>query len=98
MSGRLESEARPTGRHAAGLFAAAAMHRDSDGNALHAPVLVLNASYEPINVCASRRALVFVLKGVAITEDETAHFLQPFRIALRSPSLFRFLGYDRIPS
>ncbi len=37
------------------------MHRDSDGNALHAPVLVLNASYEPINVCAARRALVLVL-------------------------------------
>src|SRR6266852_5188763 len=36
---------------------------------LHAPVLVLNASYEPINICAARRALVLVLKGVAITEE-----------------------------
>ena len=32
---------------------------------LHRPVLVLNASYEPINICAARRALVLVLKGVA---------------------------------
>ena len=38
---------------------------DGNGHALHAPVLVLNASYEPINVCAARRAIVLVLKGVA---------------------------------
>ena len=37
---------------------------------LQKPVLVLNASYEPINICAARRALVLVLKGVAITEEE----------------------------
>ena len=36
---------------------------------LHRPVLVLNSSYEPINVCAARRALVLVLKGVAAAEE-----------------------------
>jgi len=46
-------------------------HREGNGHALHAPVLVLNASYEPINVCAARRAIVLVLKGVAMTEEET---------------------------
>src|SRR5260370_9621497 len=91
MSGRLESEARPTGRHAAGLFATAAMHRDSDGNALHAPVLVLNASYEPINVCAARRALVLVLKGVAMTEEENGAFLHSVRIALLVPPRIRLV-------
>ena len=35
------------------------------------PVLVLNASYEPINVCAARRALVLVLKGVATAEEHS---------------------------
>ena len=97
MSGRLEPEAGPTGRHAAGLFAAAAMHRDSNGNSLHAPVLVLNASYEPINVCAARRALVLVLKGVAMTEEENGHFLHAARIAIRVPSVIRLLEYRRIP-
>jgi len=29
---------------------------------LQMPVLVLNASYEPINICGARRALVLVLK------------------------------------
>jgi hypothetical protein len=36
---------------------------------LQNPVLVLNASYEPINVCAARRAVVLVLKGVAAAEE-----------------------------
>ena len=66
-------------RHAAGLFSPAAAHRPGDGHALLAPVLVLNASYEPINVCAARRALVLVLKGVAMTEEENGHFLHSAR-------------------
>ena len=33
---------------------------------MQTPVLVLNASYEPINICAARRAIVLVLKGVAM--------------------------------
>src|SRR6266404_3048800 len=97
MSGRFESEAGPTGRHAAGLFAAAAMHRDSNAQALHAPVLVLNASYEPINVCAARRAIVLVLKGVAMAEEENGHFLHAARVAVRVPSVIRLLEYRRIP-
>ncbi len=35
------------------------------------PVLVLNATYEPINVTAVRRAMVLMLKGVA--QAEPAH-------------------------
>ena len=97
MSARMEPEAGPTGMHAASLFASAAMHRHSNGNALHAPVLVLNASYEPINVCAARRALVLVLKGVAMTEEENGHFLHAARIAMRVPSVIRLLEYRRIP-
>ena len=42
-------------------------HQESGSQALHAPVLVLNASYEPINVCAARRAILWVLKVVAMT-------------------------------
>src|SRR5258707_1598206 len=97
MSGRMDPEQGPTGRHAAGPFATAAMQRDSNGNTLHAPVLVLNASYEPINVCAARRALVLVLKGVAMTEEENGHFLHAARIAIRVPSVIRLLEYRRIP-
>ena len=31
---------------------------------MQTPVLVLNASYEPINICAARRAVLLVLKGL----------------------------------
>jgi 5-methylcytosine-specific restriction endonuclease McrA len=64
---------------------------------MHAPVLVLNASYEPINICAARRAIVLVLKGVAITEEENGHYLHAARIAMRVPSVIRLLEYRRIP-
>ena len=40
---------------------------------MQTPVLVLNASYEPINICGARRALALVLKGVARTEEEQGH-------------------------
>lgn len=66
-------------------------------SAMHAPVLVLNASYEPINVCAARRAIVLVLKGVAITEEINGHFLHSARLAMRVPSVIRLLEYRRIP-
>ena len=61
------------------------------------PVLVLNASYEPINVCAARRAIVLVLKGVARAEEENGHFLHSTRLTIRVPSVIRLLEYRRIP-
>ena len=61
------------------------------------PVLVLNASYEPINICAARRALVLVLKGVASAEEESTHAIHSARSALRLPSVIRLLEYRRIP-
>ena len=95
MSARVELDAG-LGTHG-GFFAPVGTHREGDGHALHAPVLVLNASYEPINVCAARRALVLVLKGVAMTEEENGHFLHAARLAMRVPSVIRLLEYRRIP-
>ncbi len=64
---------------------------------LHIPVLVLNATYEPINVCAARRAVVLILKRVASAEEESrAYFHSPSR-RVRVPSVIRLLGYRRIP-
>jgi len=64
---------------------------------LQKPVLVLNASYEPINICAARRALVLVLKGVASAEEESAHAVHSARHSVRLPSVIRLLEYRRIP-
>src|SRR6201991_2226440 len=67
------------------------------GDRLQRPVLVLNASYEPINICAARRALVLVLKGVASAEEESLSAIHSARNALRLPSVIRLLEYRRIP-
>src|SRR5207248_3484547 len=72
-------------------------HGEPRRTVMHAPVLVLNASYEPINVCAARRAIVLVLKGVAMTEEENGHFLHSARFSMRVPSVIRLLEYRRIP-
>src|SRR5450631_4945889 len=66
-------------------------------NRLQKPVLVLNASFEPINICAARRALVLVLKGVASAEEESTHHIHSARAAVRLPSVIRLLEYRRIP-
>ncbi len=64
---------------------------------LQTPVLVLNASYEPINICGARRALVLVLKGVARTEEEQGATLHAARVRMALPSVIRLLEYRRIP-
>jgi 5-methylcytosine-specific restriction endonuclease McrA len=64
---------------------------------LHKPVLVLNASYEPINVCAARRAVVLILKGVASPEEHSQSHVHSARNSIRVPSVIRLLEYRRIP-
>src|ERR1035437_10594775 len=64
---------------------------------LQKPVLVLNASYEPINVCAARRALVLVLKGVASAEEVSVTAIHSARNSMRLPSVIGLLEYRRIP-
>ena len=64
---------------------------------LQKPVLVLNASYEPINICAARRALVLVLKGIASAEEVSSNAVHSSRRTVRVPSVIRLLEYRRIP-
>jgi len=97
MSGRFHNPIGVGKPHAIPPAIIMGTHQDGDGHALHQPVLVLNASYEPINVCAARRAIVLVLKGVAMTEEENGHFLHAQRVAMRLPSVIRLLEYRRIP-
>jgi 5-methylcytosine-specific restriction endonuclease McrA len=69
----------------------------TNGNLLGKPVLVLNASYEPIHVCAARRALVLLLKGVAAAEELSALHVRSPSQAVGVPSVIRLLEYRRIP-
>src|ERR1700730_17976073 len=97
MSLRLHNFGGSMRSHLPAAMLASGIHQESDGHALHLPVLVLNASYEPINVCAARRAIVLVLKGVAMTEEATGHFLHATRVPTRTPSVIPPLDYRRIP-
>src|SRR6202142_1719095 len=98
MSGKWNNSMSGLGRTHMPSPMVAGVRVEGDGpHVLHAPVLVLNASYEPINVCAARRAIVLVLKGIAMTEEENGHFLHAARLAIRLPSVIRLLEYRRIP-
>src|SRR6201997_4025811 len=69
----------------------------SPGSATGGRVLVLNATYEPINVCTVRRAVVLLLK-------EKAELLERGRMELHSesstiarPVVIRLITYVRVP-
>jgi hypothetical protein len=50
-------------------------------------VLVLNASYEPINICAARRALKLVFKGAAVVEQVSPFTVRTAKIHIPVPSV-----------
>ena len=56
-------------------------------------VLVLNASYEAINVCSAKRALVLVCKGAAIVQEKSVHVLRAPTFNLPLPAVIRLLRY-----
>jgi len=64
---------------------------------MQAPVLVLNATFEPINVTAVRRALVLMLKGVAQAEETHPAEVHSTSRAVAVPSVIRLLSYRHIP-
>ena len=58
---------------------------------------MLNASYEPINVCTVRRATVLVLKERAEMLEEGEGALHSERLAFARPCVIRLIRYVRIP-
>ena len=64
---------------------------------MQAPVLVLNATFEPINVTAVRRALILMLKGVAQAEETNHTEVHSTSKAIQVPSVIRLLSYRHIP-
>jgi 5-methylcytosine-specific restriction endonuclease McrA len=59
--------------------------------------LVLNASYEPLNVCTVRRAHVLVFKGKAEILEHGARELRSASGAFKRPHVIRLLHYVRVP-
>jgi 5-methylcytosine-specific restriction endonuclease McrA len=60
-------------------------------------VLVLNASYEPLNVTTVRRAHVLVFKGKAEVIEELDHPLRSATGAFPWPHVIRLVQYVRVP-
>ena len=60
-------------------------------------MLVLNATYEPINVCTVRRATVLLLKAKAEVVEIGQHDLRWARGSMHKPVVIRLVTYVRIP-
>jgi 5-methylcytosine-specific restriction endonuclease McrA len=60
-------------------------------------VLVLNATYEPINVCSVQRAVVLVLKSKAEVLEGMANRLRTPERSLTMPHVIRLSYYVRVP-
>ena len=60
-------------------------------------VLVLNASYEPLNVCTLRRAHVLVFKGKAEVIEDLERPLRSATSTFPWPHVIRLLQYVRVP-
>ena len=62
-----------------------------------ARVLVLNATYEPINVCTLRRAAVLLLKEKAELLERRQGAIHSEHMTMERPDVIRLVNYVRIP-
>jgi 5-methylcytosine-specific restriction endonuclease McrA len=60
-------------------------------------VLVLNTSYEAVNVCSAQRAMILICKGAAVVQEPSSHFLHTPKMKLPLPSVIRLVNYRYVP-
>ncbi|GAF92709.1 unnamed protein product, partial [marine sediment metagenome] len=60
-------------------------------------VLLLNATYEPLNVVSVRRAIILLLKEKAEVLEATDQRIRSERLSLRTPLVIRLVYYVRVP-
>ncbi len=60
-------------------------------------MLVLNATYEPVNVCTVRRAVVLLLKEKAELVERADRELHSATTTLARPAVIRLVTYVRVP-
>ncbi len=60
-------------------------------------MLVLNATYEPINVCTVRRAVVLMLKSKAEMVERARWDLHAESITVARPAVIRLVSYVNVP-
>ncbi len=64
---------------------------------MDASVLVLNATYEPLNVVSVRRAIVLLLKEKAEVVEATEATLRAERVTYNYPLVIRLITYVKVP-
>ena len=62
----------------------------------YSQVLVLNASYEPINICGVKRAIVLIVKGVAKSEEVVSSVMRSPSVEIRVPAVIRLVAYVKL--
>src|SRR5687767_1544482 len=91
----------PGGRHAfSGMYPTAQHGGKSTGKETamyNAAVLVLNQTFEPLNVCNVRRALVLVLCGKAEVLELNHQIIHSPSISIHAPSVIRLSHLIRRP-
>lgn len=70
---------------------------DSMSSDLNQPVLVLNANYEPLNVCDTRRAVGLLVTGKAELIVNGRGHIRTARITYPAPSVIRLQAMIRRP-
>jgi 5-methylcytosine-specific restriction endonuclease McrA len=60
-------------------------------------VLVLNTTYEPLNVCSARRALVLLFKGKAEVLEQSGAAFRSERATYELPHVIRLQSYVHVP-
>jgi len=64
---------------------------------LHRPVLVINSSYEPINICGVKRAVILLIKGRACLEAASSKTIKSFTTEMSVPAVIRVNYFVKIP-
>jgi 5-methylcytosine-specific restriction endonuclease McrA len=64
---------------------------------MNEPVLVINANYEPLNVCSTRRALGLLLTGRAEMVANGRGYVRTVRLTIPRPSVIRLDRMIRRP-
>src|ERR1700722_5597757 len=59
-------------------------------------VLVLNASFEPINICPTRRAITMVLNGLTVLQEPSAQVVRTARMNVPVLSVIRLYKYRKV--
>lgn len=65
---------------------------------LDSSVLVLNTTYEVVNICNVKRAIILIFKGVAVVEEEDKNrFVHSPSVRFPIPLVIRITSYLKMP-